>query len=79
VLLEGGIVATAGTGSPVIDASGNVTVNSATLRANNAEAISVNGGSITLTDCAVSGRMSDAASADAGTLPMRLALSRRYG
>ena len=74
VLLEGGIVATAGTGSPVIDASGNVTVNSATLRANNAEAISVNGGSVTLTDCAVSGRMSDAASADAGTLPYCVSL-----
>ena len=69
VQMEGGIVATAGTGSPAIDAAGNVTVNSATLRANNAEAISVSGGSVTLTDCAVSGRMSDAASADAGTLP----------
>ena len=74
VLLEGGIVATAGLDSPVINAKGNVTVSSATLRANNAEAITINGGSVTLTDCAVSGRMSDAASASAATMPYCVAL-----
>ncbi|MEA4914218.1 MAG: hypothetical protein VB061_06580 [Christensenella sp.] len=74
VLLEGGIAATAGVDSPVINVLGNATVTSATLRANNAEAITVNGGSVMLTDCAVSGRMSDAASANAGTLPYCVSL-----
>ncbi len=74
VLMEGGIAATAGVNSPVVSAAGNVTVNSATLRANSAEAIAVNGGSVTLTDCAVSGRMSDAAAAQMQTPPYCVSL-----
>ena len=61
IYMEGGMAATAGADSPIIRAEGRVTVDSATLRANNAEAISINGGSVALTDSAVSGRMSDAA------------------
>ena len=61
VYLEGGMAATAGANSPAILAEGGVTIESATLRANNAEAVAVNGGSVTLTDAAVSGRMTDAA------------------
>lgn len=66
LFLEGGMAATGGESSPVALASGSVNVGNATLRANNAEAIDVSGGSVTLTDCAVSGRMPD--SAVAGTL-----------
>jgi hypothetical protein len=64
--LEGGMAATGGETSPVILVSGSVNANNATLRANSAEAVAVSGGSVTLTDCAVSGRMPD--SAVAGTL-----------
>lgn len=74
VLMEGGIAATAGVDAPAICALGSVTVNHATLRANNAEAIAVNGGSVTLTDCAVSGRMSDAAGTAAQPLPYCVSL-----
>jgi len=64
--LEGGMAATGGERSPVIEAKGSVIANNATLRANNAEAMLIDGGSVTLTDCAVSGRMPD--SAVTGTL-----------
>jgi hypothetical protein len=64
--LEGGMAATGGEYSPVIIAKGSVNAKNATLRANNAEAMLIDGGSVTLTDCAVSGRMPD--SAVAGTL-----------
>ncbi|MBA4347256.1 MAG: hypothetical protein C0413_00160 [Clostridiales bacterium] len=64
--LEGGMAATGGERSPVIASSGSVSATGATLRANNAEAILIDGGSVTLTDCAVSGHMPD--SAVAGTL-----------
>jgi hypothetical protein len=64
--LEGGMAATGGEASAAILARGSVNASNATLRANNAEAIDVTGGSVTLTDCAVSGRMPDAAVA--GTL-----------
>lgn len=60
--LSGGMAATAGQDSPVIRAQGSVKTGSTTLRANNAEAIAIDGGSVSLTDCAVSGRMSDASS-----------------
>jgi len=76
VLIEGGMVATGGLNAPVISAAGSVTVNNATLRANNAEAITVNGGSVTLTDCAVSGRMGDATVNDTQTPPYCVALYR---
>ena len=61
VFLEGGMAATAGADAQAIRANGNVTIDSATLRANNAEAVAVNGGSVKLTDSAVSGRMTDTA------------------
>ena len=64
--LEGGMAATGGESSPVLVVSGSVNAANTTLRANNAEAITVSGGSVTLTDCAVSGRMPD--SAVSGTL-----------
>jgi len=66
LFLEGGMAATGGERSPVITAMGSVNAKNATLRANNAEAILIDGGSVTLTDCAVSGRMPD--SAVTGTL-----------
>ena len=59
--MEGGKAATAGTDSPIIRASGRVSIDGATMRANSAEAVACNAGSVSLTDCAVSGRMSDAA------------------
>lgn len=61
--LAGGMTATAGQDAPTIRARGSVTAASATLRANNAEAVAIDGGSVSLVDCAVSGRMSDAAAA----------------
>ena len=61
IYLEGGMAATAGKDSQILRAEGNVTIQSATLRASNAEALAICGGSAVLTDCAVSGRMSDAA------------------
>jgi hypothetical protein len=66
-LMEGGIAATAGLDSPVLSIAGNATINHATLRANNARAIDVSGGTVSLTDCAVSGRMGDSAGAPAQT------------
>lgn len=59
--MTGGMAATAGVDAQIIRASGRVTISGATLRANGAEAVACNGGSVALTDCAVSGRMSDAA------------------
>ena len=76
VLMEGGIAVTAGVDAPVIYAAGSATVNHATLRANNSEAIAVNGGSVILTDCAVSGQMSDAASTAAQTVPYCVSMDR---
>lgn len=64
--LEGGMAATGGDASPVLLAFGSMTASNTTLRANNAEAMRIDGGSVALTDCAVSGRMPDAAVA--GTL-----------
>jgi hypothetical protein len=75
---SGGMAATAGEDSPVIRAQGSVSVESATLRANNAEAIAVDGGSVTLVDCAVSGRMSDAA-AGTQSAPYCVALYQSRG
>lgn len=66
-LMEGGIAATAGLDSPVLSIAGNATINHATLRANNARAIDVSSGTVSLTDCAVSGRMGDSAGAPAQT------------
>ncbi len=59
VYIEGGMVTTGGTGAPVISSAGGVIASSATLRANSSEAVAVNGGSVTLTDSALSGRMND--------------------
>lgn len=56
VFIEGGMVATGGEASPVIAAAGSVIVSKAMLRASSAEAITINGGSVSLSDCAVSGR-----------------------
>ncbi len=74
-LVEGGIAATAGVDSPVLSIAGNATINHATLRANNSQAITVNGGTVSLTDCAVSGRMSDATGPSAQT-PYCVSLSQ---
>jgi len=78
-LLEGGIAATAGLDSPVLSIAGNATINHATLRANNSQAITVNGGTVALTDCAVSGRMSDAAGPSAQTPPYCVSLAQEAG
>ncbi len=64
ISLEGGTAITGGEGSPVVSAAGRVDITSATLRANQSEAICVNGGTVSLTDCAVSGRMGDVVSVD---------------
>jgi len=61
LLMEGGMAATGGENSPVMLVSGSVSVTGATLRANNAEAIAISGGTVMLTDCAVSGHMPDTA------------------
>ena len=78
-LVEGGIAATAGVDSPVLSIAGNATINHATLRANNSQAITVNGGTVALTDCAVSGRMSDAAGPSAQTPPYCVSLVQDAG
>ncbi len=76
VSMDGGMAVSDGTFSPVLAASGSIEVSNATLRANSAEAISINGGSVHLTDCAVTGRMGDVFSADALVLPYAIALYR---
>ena len=73
--VEGGMVVTGGENAPIARAAGKVTISGATLRANNAEAFTINGGSVVLTDCAVSGRMSDAA-AGTQSAPYCVALYR---
>ena len=77
VFLEGGVAVTGGEDAAVVDAAGKVTISGATLRANDAEAIAVNGGSVSLTDCAVSGRMSNAA-AGTQSAPYCVALYREH-
>lgn len=79
LFLEGGMAATGGEASPVVFARGSVTANNATLRANNSEAIAVNGGSVTLSDCAVSGRMPDAAVTGTKLSPYCVALYQDGG
>ena len=79
VLMEGGIAATAGLDSPVLSVMGNAAVNNATLRANNARAIDVNGGTVALTDCAVSGRMGDSTLANVPTQPCCVSLYQGVG
>jgi hypothetical protein len=79
LFLEGGMTATGGEGSPVILARGSVTANNATLRANNAEAIAISNGSVTLGDCAVSGRMPDSAVAGTKFSPYCVALYQDGG
>ena len=74
LFLEGGMAATGQEASPVILARGSVTANNATLRANSAEAIAISGGSVTLADCAVSGRMTDAAVAGTKLSPYCVAM-----
>jgi hypothetical protein len=78
-LLEGGIAATAGMDSPVLNIAGNATINHATLRANNSQAISINGGTVSLTDCAVSGKMSDAVGVPTQTPPNCVSLYQGVG
>ena len=78
-LMEDGIATTAGVDSPVLSVMGNATVNHATLRANNARAIDVSGGTVSLSDCAVSGRMSDVAGAPAQTPPNCVSLNPGEG
>ena len=79
LFLEGGMAATGGEASPVLFSRGSITANNATLRANNSEAIAVNGGSVTLSDCAVSGRMPDAAVAGTKFSPYCVALYQDGG
>ena len=79
LFLEGGMAATGGEASPVVLARGGVTATNATLRANNAEAIAISGGSVTLTDCAVSGRMPDAGVAGTKLSPYCVALYQDGG
>ncbi|MDP3448433.1 MAG: hypothetical protein Q8S22_10295 [Eubacteriales bacterium] len=79
IFLEGGMVATGGEASPVIAATGSVIVSNATLRANSAEAIAVNGGTVTLSDSAISGRMGRAAASGAQITPYCVVLYRDAG
>ena len=79
LFLEGGMAATGGEASPAVVARGSVTASNATLRANNSEAIAIDGGSVTLSDCAVSGRMPDAALAGAKLSPYCVALYQSGG
>ena len=79
LFLEGGMAATGGEASPVILARGSVTANNATLRANNAEAIAISSGSVTLSDCAVSGRMPDSAVTGTKFTPYCVALYQDGG
>ena len=79
LFLEGGMAATGGEASPVIDCEGSVTASNATLRANNAEAITISGGSVNLTDCAVSGRMGDPSSSGIQLSPYCVALVQSGG
>jgi hypothetical protein len=79
VLIEGGMVATGGENSPVITTSGNVIVSNATLRANSAGAIAVNGGSVTLSDSAVSSRMESVADGGEQITPYCVVLYRDRG
>ena len=74
ISMEGGIAATSGKASPALESEGAIRAANATLRANNAEAADINGGSVTLTDCAVSGSMGDVISADALVEPYCVAL-----
>lgn len=76
VSVTGGMITTGGQQSPAVSASGSVTISCATLRANSAAAIAVNGGSVSLTDSAVSGRMSDLILADVLISPYCVALYR---
>lgn len=77
ISLKGGIVSSGGENSPLLDASGIILAENVTLRASESAAAMVNaGGSISLTDCAVSGRMGDVFSADALINPFCVALYR---
>ena len=77
ISIEGGMAVTGGENSPVLDASGTITATNATLRGSDAAAVAVNaGGSVTLTDCAASGRMGDVFSADTLIAPYCVALYR---
>ncbi len=53
--MEGGTVVTGGERSPALIAAGSLEATGATIRANNAGAVEVNGGTVELTDCAVTG------------------------
>ena len=75
IYIEGGMAVTGSEAAPIARAAGKVTISGATLRANNAEAFAINGGSVILIDCAVSGRMSDAA-AGTQSAPYCVALYR---
>lgn len=57
VSIEGGMAVTVGEFSPALQAAGSIEASGATLRSNNAEAAAIDGGSVTLRDCAVSGNM----------------------
>lgn len=76
VTMDGGMAVSDGAFSPVLAALGSIEVSNATLRANGAEAVAIDGGSVRLTDCAVTGRMGDVFSADALVLPYAVVLHR---
>ncbi len=76
VIIEGGITTSNGASSPVLSAAGSIDVKNATLRANHSEIAAINGGSVMLTDCAVTGRMGDVFSADVLIKPYAVALYR---
>ena len=77
ISLKGGIVSSGGKNAPLLDASGTILAESVTLRASESPAAMVNaGGSVSLTDCAVSGRMGDVFSADTLVSPYCVALYR---
>ena len=77
ISLQGGIVSSSGSNSPLLDASGIILAENVTFRASESAVAMVNaGGSVSLTDCAVSGRMGDVFNADALINPYCVALYR---
>lgn len=74
VSIEGGMAVTVGESSPVLESAGSIEAVNATLRANRSAAIAVDGGSVTLTDCAVSGSFAGFSGTDAAIEPYCVAL-----
>ncbi len=65
VVVDGGTYTTKGNDSPAVYSTADITVSNATLTANNAQAIVVEGkNSVTLNDCNISGNMTRGTSAD---------------